>query len=76
MKEDLLQLVDDLLKQSLTLEQQQLLEAVQQEFLRETIRVTVLRALLPALSSSFSQTELERRVQHFVNVTWHYLKAK
>lgn len=75
-KEDLQQLVEELLQQSLTAEQKELLEAVQQELSRETLRVTVLRALLPALPSSFLQTELEQRIQQFVNVAWHYLKAK
>lgn len=76
MKADLLQLVEDLLEQALTSEQRELLQAVQEELSRETLRVTVLRALLPALPSSFLQTELEQRVQQFVNVTWHYMKAK
>ncbi|MEE1132735.1 MAG: TetR/AcrR family transcriptional regulator [Caryophanon sp.] len=76
MKADLLQLVEDLLEQALTSEQRELLQAVQEELSRETLRVTVLRALLPALPSSFLQTELEQRVQQFVNVTWHYMKTK
>ena len=72
----LLQTVDELLQEPMTLEQQQLLQAVSEELTRETLRVAVLRALLPAVPTSFLQTALEERIQQFVNAAWYYMKTK
>lgn len=75
-QEALMQMVAQLLKEPMTLEQQQLLQAVSEELMRDTVRVAVLRALLPAVPASFLQTALEERIQQFVNAAWYYMKTK
>lgn len=75
-KEALLQHVSELLREPMTFEQQELLQAVSEELSRDPIRVAVLRALLPAVPASFLQTALEERIQQFVNAAWYYMKTK
>lgn len=75
-KEEVIKAAHALVAQVVTNEQRELIVAFIEELERVEPRLSVLRAILPAIPQSFVQSPLEAQVQQFVNTAWFYVKVK